>query len=111
MRQKTITTEEETTDVRVHSLHIQQILAQLSDHLKYDILLVEEPQFEALMETTREVLNGLKRAFQHYDEKAEEAFRGQAVKGCLARRALTRRALTRRALARQALQGKIRPRA
>jgi hypothetical protein len=40
-----------------------------------DVGNVEEPRAEALFETTAEVLGGLKKAFEHYEEKSEEAWR------------------------------------
>lgn len=35
---------------------------------------VREPRFQALLETTAEVLTGLETALKHYDEKREKAW-------------------------------------
>ena len=80
MSTKHLPVDNETTHAKDHSQHIQHMLSQLSDHLKYDILLVDSPRFEALLETTREVLNGLKKAYQHFDEGQEKAWGGSTLK-------------------------------
>jgi hypothetical protein len=67
---------ETTTEAKDHSEHVQHLLSQLSDHLKYDIKLVDSARFQALAETTREVLGGLKRAFQHFSEGHEKGWGG-----------------------------------
>jgi len=78
MSHKTTRTENETSQhAKTHSEHVQHLLSQLCDHLKYDIQLVDSPRFQALAETTREVLGGLKRAYQHFDEGNETAWGGR----------------------------------
>jgi len=63
-----------STDPRLHSQHVQRLLAELGDHLQYDVMLVSAPRFEALLETSREVLKGLSRAFEHFDQGTEKAW-------------------------------------
>ena len=45
------------------------------DHLREDIDKVDEPQFKAMFETSAEVLGGLIKAFKHYEQRTEGAWR------------------------------------
>jgi len=67
-------TDETSTDPAVHSEHIQQELTELIDHMREDINRVSEPRFQALLETSAEVLGGLRLAYLHYDQNAEKAW-------------------------------------
>jgi hypothetical protein len=69
---------ESSSDPAVHSAHIQQEIADLIDHLHKDIERVPEPQFQALLETSAEVLGGLRKAFEDYGKHAEAAWRSSA---------------------------------
>jgi hypothetical protein len=64
-----------STNPKVHSTNIQNALQELIDHTRRDITKVEEPRFQALLETTAEVLIGLQTAFRDYNEGREEAWR------------------------------------
>jgi hypothetical protein len=66
---------ETSAEPSVHSEHIQHQLTDLIDHLHTDIERVSEPRFQALLETSAEVLNGLKSAFASYDRGKETAWR------------------------------------
>jgi len=66
---------ESSAEPEVHSAHIQQEIADLIDHLHRDIERVPEPQFQALLETSAEVLGGLRKAFEDYGRHAEAAWR------------------------------------
>jgi hypothetical protein len=70
------TTNESSSDPQVHSDRIQQQLEELIQHARADVGRVSEPRFQALLETTAEVLTGLKIAYQHYGEKREKAWGG-----------------------------------
>lgn len=63
------------TDPRHHTQKIQTRLYNLIKHLRQDVKRVEDPKAKALFETSAEVLTGLKTAYTHYDEEAEEAWR------------------------------------
>ncbi len=65
----------ETSDPIPHSKNIQNGLQELIDHVRRDVSKVQEPRFQALLETTAEVLTGLKTAFEHYAEAKEPAWR------------------------------------
>jgi len=65
----------DSTDPKVHSTHLQKALQEMIDHTRRDITKVQEPRFQALLETTAEVLIGLQTAFKDYNEGREEAWR------------------------------------
>jgi hypothetical protein len=69
------TANETSSDPSVHSRNFQAELSELIDHAHRDIERVAEPRFQALLETTAEVLQGLRAAFEHYDEGKETAWR------------------------------------
>lgn len=71
---------ESSSDPAVHSENIQRQLDELIRHARDDIAKVNEPRFQALLETTAEVLTGLKTAYRHYDEKREAAWGGSEAK-------------------------------
>ena len=60
------------------SAHLQQEITDLIDHLHKDIERAPEPQFQALLETSAEVLRGLRKAFEDYGKHAESAWRSSA---------------------------------
>lgn len=68
--------DESSSEPRVQSENIQRQLDELIRHAREDIAKVDEPRFQALLETTAEVLTGLKTAYQHYGEKREPAWGG-----------------------------------
>jgi hypothetical protein len=63
------------TDPRQHTAKIQGMLDDLTRHLREDVGKVEEPKAQALFETTAEVLQGLKKAYEHYEQGVEPGFR------------------------------------
>ncbi len=62
-------------DPRHHTQQMQKRLQETMDHLREDIEKVNEPQLQAMFETTAEVLGGLKKAFEDYEKKNESAWR------------------------------------
>jgi len=62
-------------DPRHHTQKMQKALRQIQDHLREDIEKVDEPQLEAMFETSAEVLGGLIKAFSDYEKKNESAWR------------------------------------
>jgi hypothetical protein len=63
-----------STDPQVHSQHMQRMLEELIHHSRKDIDQVEDPKFQALLETAAEVLIGLKTAFSDYSEGKEKTW-------------------------------------
>jgi len=57
-----------------HTQKVRGMLQDLADHLREDIRKIDEPQAEAMFETAAEVLLGLKKAFEDYEEKQEAAW-------------------------------------
>jgi len=70
--------DESSSDPAVHSAHLQQEVSALIDHMHKDIERVVEPQFQALLETSAEVLGGLRKAFLDYGKHSEPAWRNSA---------------------------------
>lgn len=70
---------EATRDPAAHSRNMQQRLEEIIRHARDDAERVREPRFQALLETTAEVLTGLRTAYQHYDQKNEPAWRENAA--------------------------------
>ncbi|WP_035639146.1 hypothetical protein [Bradyrhizobium sp. ORS 375] len=62
-------------DPRHHTRKMQKALQDIRDHLREDIDKVDEPQLKAMFETSAEVLGGLAKAFQDYEQKNEKAWR------------------------------------
>jgi len=52
-----------------------QMLDRLIQQVRSDIEQVQEPKAQALFETTAEVLIGLKKAYQDYQDGSEKAWR------------------------------------
>jgi hypothetical protein len=71
---------ETSSDPAVHQQNIQRKLGELIQHVREDIERVDEPRFQALLETSAEVLTGLKTAFEHYGRKEERAWGGAGAK-------------------------------
>lgn len=63
------------SDPRYHTQKIKQELDDLIDHLRADIRKVDEPQARALFEVSAEVLGGLKKSFEHYEQESEKAWK------------------------------------
>ncbi len=55
---------------RHHTSKIKKELSDMIDHLREDERKVEDPKARALFETTAEVLTGLKKAYDDYENKA-----------------------------------------
>lgn len=62
-------------DPRHHTQKMQVRLQEMMDHLREDIVDVDEPQLKAMFETAAEVLSGLKKAFGDYEKKNEPAWK------------------------------------
>ncbi len=63
----------------MQSRHTQDAKGRIDDlveHLREAISETDDPRAEALFETAAEVLLGLRTAFEHYERRSEEAWRG-----------------------------------
>lgn len=61
-------------DPHYHTHRIKKELSDLIEHLRKDVREVEDPQAQALFETTAETLGGLHEAFEHYERGQEPAW-------------------------------------
>jgi hypothetical protein len=63
------------SDPRHHTIKIKGMLSDTATHLQEDIGKIADPRAEALFETTREVLNGLVKAYNDFEQRNEQAWR------------------------------------
>lgn len=69
-------TQEQTSDPMYHAANIERMLDDLTKHVREDIGRVNgSPRAQALFETTAEVLEGLSKAYQHFQDKSEQAWK------------------------------------
>lgn len=66
---------ETSADPLFHTNRIKGLMRDLKEHLREDVRIVKEPKAQALFETSAEVLGGLIKAFEDYEQKNEEAWR------------------------------------
>jgi hypothetical protein len=59
-----------------HTTNIKGMLSELTNHLREDVGKVSEPKAQALFETSAEVIGGLMKAFDDYERKDEQAWKG-----------------------------------
>jgi hypothetical protein len=57
-----------------HTSKVKVQLEGLARHLREDVAKIDEPKAQALFETSAEVLDGLIRALEHYEQGSERAF-------------------------------------
>ena len=62
-------------DPRYHTQNVGRMLEDLIGHLREDVEKVDDLHAKALFEVSAEVLQGLQRAFEHFETKSEEAWR------------------------------------
>lgn len=63
------------SDPRYHTQRVKGMFADLIAHLREDIEKIDEPQAKAMFETSAEVIAGLKKTFEHYEDQNETAWR------------------------------------
>ncbi len=63
------------SDPRHHTLKLKGMLSDVINHAREDVKKVNDPKAQALFETTAEVLTGLRKAFDDFEQKREEAWR------------------------------------
>ena len=62
-------------DPRHHTAKIKDMLNQAMRHAREDAEKVSDPKAQALFETSAEVLGGLIKAYDHFEQRSEIAFR------------------------------------
>jgi hypothetical protein len=68
-------------DPRHHTAKLRQMLSEIIEHARQDVGKVNDPKAQALFETTAEVLSGLEKAFEDFEQRAEPAWKTSAAKG------------------------------
>lgn len=64
------------SDPRHHTIKLKAMLEETIQHAREDVAKVDgSPRAQALFETTAEVLQGLKTAYEHFEEGEEEAWK------------------------------------
>lgn len=58
-----------------HTAKVKDMLTGLIDHVRSDVSKVDDPKAQALFETSAEVLLGLRKAFEDFEQKSEAAWR------------------------------------
>ncbi len=61
-----------------HTQKLKAQMRQLIEHLRQDVAKVPEPKAQALFETSAEVLTGLVKAFDDYEQQSEPAWQTDA---------------------------------
>lgn len=62
-------------DPRHHTANIRKMLTELVDHARSDATKITDPKAQALFETTAEVLIGIRKAFEDYEQRNEPAWK------------------------------------
>jgi hypothetical protein len=62
------------SDPRHHTQKLKQMLNDTAEHARQDVSKVSDPKAQALFETTAEVLKGLVKAFDDFEQKRERAW-------------------------------------
>jgi len=62
-------------DPRHHTAKIKDMMSQAMRHAREDIAKVSDPKAQALFETSAEVLGGLIKADDDFEQRSEAAFR------------------------------------
>ena len=65
----------ESKDPMVHTTNLKHQMNMLIDHLRADVKKVDDPSAKALFEVSAEVLQGLHKAFEDYEQKNEPSWR------------------------------------
>jgi hypothetical protein len=63
------------SDPRHHTANIKHMLDDTARHAREDVDKVRDPRAQALFETTAEVLDGLRKAYDDFEKKNEAAWR------------------------------------
>jgi ElaB/YqjD/DUF883 family membrane-anchored ribosome-binding protein len=62
-------------DPRRHSKNLRQMLTETIDHALRGVADVSDPKAQALFETTAEVLIGIRKAFEDFERRNEQAWK------------------------------------
>jgi hypothetical protein len=65
-------------DPRHHTAKLKQMLRDVAAHAREDVGKVSDPKAQALFETTAEVVLGLEKAYQDFEDRNERGWKGAA---------------------------------
>jgi len=65
-------------DPRHHILKLKQMLNDTATHAREDVSKISDPKAQALFEATAEVLKGLAKAFDDFEQKLEPAWKASS---------------------------------
>ena len=63
------------TDPHHHTEKLKRMLNDTANHARQDVAKISDPKAQALFETTAEVLLGLAKAFEDFEQKSERAWK------------------------------------
>jgi hypothetical protein len=63
------------SDPQHHTAKIKDMLTGVVEHVRSDVGKVDDPKAQALFETTAEVLLGLRKAYEDYEQGTETAWK------------------------------------
>jgi len=63
------------SDPRHHTAKLKSMLTDVINHAREDVGKVKDPQARALFETTAEALIGLRKAYDDFEQRNEEAWK------------------------------------
>jgi hypothetical protein len=67
------------SDARHHTAKVKQMLDDAMQHARADTTKVKDPRAQALLETTAEVLGGLRKAYDDFERQNEPAWQGRST--------------------------------
>jgi len=67
-----------TSNPLEHTANVKKEFTLLINHLRGDVLKMDDPAAKALFEVSAEVLIGLKKAFTDYEKKNEAAWKSKS---------------------------------
>jgi hypothetical protein len=71
----TATSEYPVNDARHHTMKIAAEMRHLVSHLRSDAVKVQQPKAQAMYETAAESIDGLRKAFEDYEQAMEPAMK------------------------------------
>jgi hypothetical protein len=71
----TTASEYTASDARHHTMKIAAEMRHLVSHLRGDAAKVQQPKAQAMYETAAEAIEGLSKAFEHYEHGTEPAMK------------------------------------
>jgi hypothetical protein len=72
-------TQYDERDPRHHTARLKKMLNDTATHAREDVLKISDPKAQALFETAAEVLKGLAKAFDDFEQKSEPAWQKSAA--------------------------------